>query len=147
ACIKGAGDRPGAAAERAVVATEALLNSKRRTIASPTPFVPPPVGANDPDFLAAQLLAQGFEYRHLVGDAIDAIATGNILLHYGIAPEAANDTVERHLLVGREGVYLGIGKALDQLQRLHHRAMVVVIGAELQGEQEFERHAAIVSLV
>src|SRR5260370_2942201 len=87
------------------------------------------------------------EYRHLVGDPIDAVATGSILLHYGIAPEAANYTVERHLLVGRKGVYLGIGKALDQFQRLHHRAMAVVVGAELQGEQEFERHAAIASLV
>ena len=66
-----------------------------------------PVGADDPDFLAAQLLAQGFQYRHLVGNAIDAIATGSILLHYGIAPEAANDTVERHLLVSGEGAYLG----------------------------------------
>ena len=44
-------------------------------------------------------------------------------------------------------MYLAIGKALDQFQRLHHRAMAVVVGAELQGEQEFERHAAIVSLV
>ena len=93
------------------------------------------------------MLAQGFQYRHLVGNAIDAIATGSILLHDGIAPKATNDTVERHILVGRERAYLGIGKAPDQFQGLHHRAMTVVVGVELQGEQEFERHAAIVSPV
>jgi hypothetical protein len=32
---------PAAGSERAVVATEAPLNSKRRTIAAPIPFVPP----------------------------------------------------------------------------------------------------------
>jgi hypothetical protein len=36
---------------------------------------------------------------------------GSILLHYGFAPEAANDTVERYYLVDREGMYLAIGSA------------------------------------
>jgi hypothetical protein len=36
---------------------------------------------------------------------------GSILLHYGFALEAANDTVERYFLVGREGVYLAIGSS------------------------------------
>jgi hypothetical protein len=40
-----------------------------------------------------------------------SIADCSILLHYGFALEAANDTVERYFLVGREGVYLAIGSS------------------------------------
>ena len=49
------------------------------------------VGADDPDFLAAQLLAQCLEHANLVGDAVDALAALGVGLHHGVAPEAADD--------------------------------------------------------
>ena len=77
----------------------------------------------------------------------DAIATGGILLHHGVAPQATHDAVERHLLFGREGSQLGVGEAFHQLQRLHDRTMTFVVGPELEGRQEFGHHAPVVPLV
>jgi hypothetical protein len=93
------------------------------------------------------LLAQGLQQRHLVGDAVDAIPARGILLHHGVAPEAAHDAIERHLLVGRESMHLGINEALHQFERLHDRTMALVVGTKLQCIQELGHHAAVVSPV
>ena len=89
------------------------------------------IGADDPDFLAAQLFTQGFQYGYLVGDTINAITAGRVLFNHGVAPEDTHDTIERHLLVGRECPHLAVGEPLHKFQRLHDRAMAFVVGAKL----------------
>ena len=105
------------------------------------------VRADHPDFLAAQPLAQGFQHGDFIGDAVDPIPAGGVPLHDGFSPQATYHAIERHLHVGREGMHLGVGKALHQVERVHHRAVAVVVGAEFQRGQQGRYHAPVVALV
>ncbi len=95
------------------------------------------VGADHPDLLAAQALAQGLQHRDLVGDAVDAILAGGVLSPSTASRQRPRTTPSSGTSSSAGKVCtLVVGEALDQVERLHHRSVAVVVGAELQRGQQ-----------
>jgi hypothetical protein len=66
------------------------------------------------DFLAAQPLPQGLQHANLVGDAVDPKPILTVGLDHGIAPQAGDDAVERHVLAIAEVPHLAVREALER---------------------------------
>ena len=105
------------------------------------------VGAGDPDLLAAELVAQGLERADLVGDPVDARPALRVGVHHGVAPERAHDALDRHVLVGRDMAQPGAGVAPHQGERLDHRPVRLVVGAEVKASSRSRHHPAVVAAV
>ncbi len=105
------------------------------------------VGPDHPDLLAAQALAQGLKHGDLIGDAIDAILTGSVLLHHRLAPQTPHDAIKRNVLLGWKDPDLALRKALEQVKRFHHRTVTVVVGAEVERGQQPGHHTSVVPTV
>ena len=50
--------------------------------------VPIAIGPDDPDFFAAELVAQGLQHTHLIGEAVDPLAPLGIGFDHRLAPVA-----------------------------------------------------------
>jgi hypothetical protein len=117
--------------QRLIIAFAVALEVGRQVLVGIAVAVRP----DHPDLLAAQALAQGLQHGDLIGDAVDAILAGGVLLDDRLAPQAPHDAIERNVLLGRKGPDLALGKALDQIERFHHRTVTVVVGAEVERGQ------------
>jgi hypothetical protein len=74
-------------------------------------------GTENPDLFAAQLFAKGLQDADLIGDPIDALPPLGILLDNGFSPESAHDIVDRHHLLGGEGLEFRVSVTLQQIER------------------------------
>ena len=81
------------------------------------------VGADHPDLLAPQLVAERLQGADLIGDPVDARPPLGVLLDDRLAPEPAHHAVDRNVFVGGEGVQLGVGVLLQEVEGLDDRAM------------------------
>jgi hypothetical protein len=92
------------------------------------------VGALDPNFLAAQALAQHLQDADLV---VDAIYTCPILavLNQDLPELSGHDTIDRDLSTGDQLTAIVAAHAQPG-QGLDHRAMGAVVGAKSQGSQD-----------
>ena len=100
-----------------------------------------------PDFLAAQSVAKCFQDADFVGDAIDATPAIGFGLDDRFPPETAHHTVNRHGLLRWKAMRFGAREAFQQFQRLNHRTMVFVVGAEFQSLQNLGHHPPVMPLV
>ena len=76
--------------------------------------VPVAIGADHPDLLAAQLVAERLQDADLIGDPVDARPPLGILLDDRLPPEPAHHAVDRHVFLGGKGVQLGAGVTLEE---------------------------------
>jgi hypothetical protein len=102
------------------------------------------IGAFDPDFLATQLLAQRLQRANLTGDPADPGSTLGVALDHGVTPGDRHDTIERHGFLKRIAVQFAIEVAADQCERIKHRPVILVVGAECQSAEHDRQHAAVV---
>ena len=107
--------------------------------------VAPPVGADDPDLLAAQLLAQRLEGDDLVDHPdhpLAAVLVGAVdqRLQSPVIPACDRDVLPG----GVVGQAARGGVAADQRQGLDHRLAGAVAGAELQHLQQLDQPAPVV---
>ena len=79
--------------QRFIELVSARIEIGRKTLVG----VPIAISANDPHFLASQLLSQDFQNRGLVSDPVDALPTSRISFSHHVAPQSAYDTIERHV--------------------------------------------------
>ena len=105
------------------------------------------IGAFDPDFLATQLLAQCLQRANLIGDPVDPGPTLGVALDHGVTPGDRHDTIERHGFLKRIAVQFAIEVAADQGERIKHRPVILVVGAEYQSAEHDRQHAAVVRAV
>jgi hypothetical protein len=66
-------------------------------------------------------------------------------IHDRITPERAHDAFDRHHLVRGDVAQPGGGIAPDQRERIDHRAVHGVVGAEVERIEKFGHHAPVVS--
>ena len=95
------------------------------------------VGADHPDLLAAQLVAQGLQDADLVGDPVDALASLGVLFEDRFSPETAHDVVDRNHFLGGESLKFRIGVTLQEIERLDDWAMALVVRAKFQASEGF----------
>ena len=108
--------------------------------------VPVAIGADHPDLLAPQLVAEGLQGTDLVGDPVDARPPLGVLLDDRLPPEPARHAVDRHVFVGGVGVQPGVGVPLQEVEGLDDQVMVPVVRAEIQGPEDLRHHAAVMAL-
>ncbi len=70
-----------------------------------------------------------------------------VLLHDDIAPQRADDAVQRHVLLDGVGAQPAVGVAADQVKRPDHRLVRVVVGAEVESGQQVQHRAPIMAAV
>ena len=115
--------------KRLVVLASALLKVGRQILVG----VAPPVRADDPDLLAAKLVAQRLEGRDLVDHPQHALTVAAILLVGERPPVVIQAGVGRDRLAGRVvGQVLAPSVGGDQFERVQHRPVRGVVGAELE---------------
>jgi hypothetical protein len=92
------------------------------------------LGAFDPDFFAAEPVAQDLENRNLIVDAVDTLIPVSIGLYDYVTPNRAPRPRS-----GRRRSYgiihkraIGIGALFQQIERANERAVLVIVGAEDQ---------------
>ena len=109
--------------------------------------VPVAIGADHPDLLAPQLVAECLQGTDLIGDPVDARPPLGVLLDDRLPPEPACHAVDRHVFLGGEGVQLGVGVPLQEVEGLDDRAMAPVVRAEIQGPEDLRHHPPVMALV
>ena len=70
-----------------------------------------------------------------------------VLLDDRVPPGPAHHAVDRHVFLGGEGVRLGVGVPLQEVEGPDHRAMASVVRAEIQGPEGPRRHPPVMALV
>jgi hypothetical protein len=106
--------------------------------------VAPLVGADDPDLLAAQLLAQRLEGADLVHAADHAPAGLAGVLEDQGGPVAEHALVGGYGLAGRVVGEPGVGVPPDQVQGVENRPVGGVVRPELKHVQQLDQTAAVV---
>jgi len=108
--------------------------------------VAPRIGADHPDLLAPQLLAQRLErddFVHYAGDPGPALG---VVFEDQLRPVARRAPMRRDSLIERVvGQVPRLGVAADERQRVDHRSMRGVVAAELEDLQQGDQAAAVVT--
>jgi hypothetical protein len=104
------------------------------------------VGPDHPDLLAAQPVAERLQDADLVVDAVHPLPAARRVLQHDVAPLRADHALNRDL-VGAEILPSRALGAADRRQRVEHRAVRAVVGAEVERGEEPRHHAAVVGAV
>jgi len=106
--------------------------------------VPLAIGPDHPDFFAAELVTQGLEHAHFIGEAVDPWAPRGIGLQHCLAPVVPDHPLPGHVLLhGLRADTTGEGR-LEERERPEERLRSGVGRAKFPGGQERGQHRAIV---
>jgi hypothetical protein len=61
--------------------------------------VPIAIGPDHPDFFAAELVTEGLQHTHLIGEAVHPLAPLGISLHYRLTPVVPDYLLQWHVLL------------------------------------------------
>jgi hypothetical protein len=109
--------------------------------------VPIAIRSDHPHFFAAELVAQGLQDPHLVGEAVDPLVSLGIGFEHGLAPVVPNDPLQRDVLLDGIGAHATGEIALEERERPDERLVGGVVRAKFQGLKEWGQHPAIVGAV
>jgi hypothetical protein len=109
--------------------------------------VPMAISPDHPKFFAAELVAQGLQDTHLVGEAVDPLAPLGIGFDHGLAPVVPDDPLQRDVLLDGIGANATGEIALEERERPDERLVGGVVRAKFQGLEERRQHPAIVGAV
>ena len=105
------------------------------------------IGAFDPDFLATQLLAQRLQRANLIGHSVDPCSLPGIALGHGVTPGHRHDTIERYEFLKRIARQSAVEVTANQVERIKHWPVILVIGTECQNTEHDRQHTAVVRAV
>lgn len=99
--------------------------------------------AGHPDFFTTHALAQGVQGMHLIVDAVHPRLAFGIGLQQRFLPLFGHDPIEGHGVLAPVEPLFAPCIRLHQVERFHHRLVLVVVGMELEDGQELRHHAPV----